>query len=69
MALARAVPEGQGRVFVIDGLAHVNLHPKARDVPSLLEMVEMLLEQRDKGAVIPRREGGREQEAEGRERR
>ena len=47
VAFARAVPEGQGRVFVIDGLAHVNLRPKAHDLPLLLEMVEMLLEQRD----------------------
>lgn len=51
VALARAVSEGQGRVFVIDGLAHVNLHPKAHDVPVLLEMVQALLDQREGGAA------------------
>ena len=47
VALARAVPQGQGHAYLIDGLAHVNLHPKASDVPVLLDMVQALLEQRD----------------------
>ena len=43
MALSRALPEGQSQLFLIDGLAHVNLAPKAHDIPQLLAAMEALL--------------------------
>ena len=48
MALARAVPPGQSHLFVIDGLAHVNLRPKPQDLPKLTELMQLVLEQREK---------------------
>jgi len=43
IALADALPASQARLFLIDGLAHVNLRPKAHDVPQLLGAMEALL--------------------------
>jgi len=43
IALADALPANQVQLFVIDGLAHVDLKPKARDVPQLLGAMEALL--------------------------
>ncbi len=47
VAMAQAAPEGKGRAYVIDGLAHVNLRPKPGDVPLLLEMIRTILAQRE----------------------
>ena len=46
VALSQAVPEGQAQLFLIDGLAHVDLKPKAHDVPQLLAAMEALLAER-----------------------
>jgi pimeloyl-ACP methyl ester carboxylesterase len=46
VALASALPEGQARLFLIDGLAHVDFRPKPRDVPQLLRAMEALLAER-----------------------
>ena len=47
LALARALPPEQVRLFVIDGLVHVDVRIKRRDVPRLLEAMEALLAQRE----------------------
>lgn len=46
IALAASIPADRGDLFVIDGLAHVDLQPTSADVDVLLEMVDALLEQR-----------------------
>jgi len=46
VALADALPESQVQLFLIDGLAHVDLRPKAHDVPQLLGAMEALLAER-----------------------
>ncbi|GMQ75944.1 MAG: alpha/beta hydrolase [Gammaproteobacteria bacterium] len=46
IALAESVSDGRADVFIIDGLAHVDLQPTAGDVDILLELVNALLEQR-----------------------
>ena len=46
LALAESVPAGKAQLFVIDGLAHVDLQPTSADVDILLEMVNALLAQR-----------------------
>ncbi len=46
VALAESVPAGQADLFIIDGLAHVDLQPRASDVDILLEMVNALLDRR-----------------------
>jgi len=46
IALAGALPESQVQLFLIDGLAHVDFRPKARDVPQLLGAMEALLAKR-----------------------
>jgi acetyl esterase/lipase len=46
IALADALPANQVRLFVIDGLAHVDFRPKAHDVPQLLSAMEALLAER-----------------------
>ena len=46
IALAESVRAGGADLFIIDGLAHVNLQPTAGDVDILMEMVDALLEQR-----------------------
>ena len=46
IALAGAVPPDRSRLFIIEGLAHVDLQPTYADVDVLLEMVEALLAER-----------------------
>ena len=46
VALAESVPAGHAELFIIDGLAHVDLQPTAGDVDILMEMVNALLDQR-----------------------
>jgi alpha-beta hydrolase superfamily lysophospholipase len=46
IALAESVPTGRGELFIIDGLAHVDLQPTSGDVDVLLEMVDALLARR-----------------------
>jgi len=46
IALAESVPAGRADLFIIDGLAHVDLQPTAGDVDILLEMVDALLDRR-----------------------
>lgn len=46
LALARVLPRQQVKMFVIDGLAHVDFRPKAHDLPQLLAIMQALLEQR-----------------------
>ncbi len=46
VALAESVPDGHAELFIIDGLAHVDLQPTAGDVDILMEMVNALLDQR-----------------------
>ncbi len=46
VALAESVPAGRADLFIIDGLAHVDLQPTAGDVDILMEMVDALLDQR-----------------------
>ncbi len=51
ISLARALPAGQVRLFLIDGLAHVDIRPTRSDVPILMQTVEALLGQRAGGAT------------------
>ncbi len=46
LAMAVAVGLDQARLFLIDGLAHVDLRPKRRDLPVLLEFIERVLSER-----------------------
>ena len=46
-ALARAAPEGQADLFVIDGFSHVNPDAAQADQGQLLRAVYRLLEMRD----------------------
>lgn len=46
VALAGAVPAGRVRLFLIDGLAHVDFRPKPHDVPQLLQAMQALLAER-----------------------
>ena len=46
VALANALPATQVQLFLIDGLAHVDLRPKAHDIPQLLGAMEALLAER-----------------------
>ncbi len=46
IALAESVPADGADLFIIDGLAHVDLQPTAGDVDILMEMVDALLDQR-----------------------
>jgi pimeloyl-ACP methyl ester carboxylesterase len=52
VTLSRALPEGQAQLFLIDGLAHVNLAPKAHDIPQLLAAMEALLAERVDTATV-----------------
>ncbi len=47
IALARAVAEGQSEVFLIDGLAHVDVQPKILNRWKMLRAIDALLEMRD----------------------
>ncbi len=49
ISLARALPAEQVRLFIIDGLAHVDIRPKRSDIPILMQAVEALLSQRAGG--------------------
>lgn len=44
--LARALPANRARLFLIDGLAHVDIRPQSQDLPALLQAVETLLFER-----------------------
>jgi pimeloyl-ACP methyl ester carboxylesterase len=46
MALAAALPPGQAQLFLIEGLAHVDIQPQQQDIPQLLAAMEVLLAQR-----------------------
>jgi hypothetical protein len=46
VALASAVPAGQARLYLIDGLIHVDFRPQPQDVPKLLRAMEALLAER-----------------------
>ncbi len=46
IAMANALPNGQAQLFLIDGLAHVDLKPMSQDIPHLLAAMEALLAER-----------------------
>jgi len=46
ISLARAVAEGQSELFIIDGLAHVNIHPNFLNQWELLRAINALLDLR-----------------------
>jgi pimeloyl-ACP methyl ester carboxylesterase len=46
LAMVAAVGPDQARLYLIDGLAHVDLRPKRRDLPVLLEFIERVLSER-----------------------
>lgn len=43
VALAHALPAGQVKLFLVDGLAHVTFRPETHDVPQLLDFMTALL--------------------------
>lgn len=47
VALAAALPSGQAELFLVDGLAHVDLRPEGLDSLELLRAVRALMEQRE----------------------
>ncbi len=47
IALANAIAENQAELFLIDGLAHVNLHPQKLDKWIMLRAIEALLKMRE----------------------
>jgi len=47
LALTQALPPEQVRLFVIDGLVHVDVRIKRQDIPRLLGAMEALLAQRE----------------------
>jgi pimeloyl-ACP methyl ester carboxylesterase len=50
IALAAAVPKGQARLFLVDGLAHVDLEPGLRSRFRLWRAILALLAERDAGS-------------------
>ncbi len=46
IALARALPVGQVRLFIIEGYAHTSVRPQREDIPQFLDMMGALLKQR-----------------------
>lgn len=50
IALAAAVPKGQARLFLVDGLAHVDLEPGLRSRFRLWRAINALLVERDAGS-------------------
>ena len=50
IALARNLPPEQVRLYLVEGVAHVDVKPQRKDIPNLLSAMEALLEQR---AVSP----------------
>ena len=53
IALAKALHPDRVRLFIIDGLAHVDFKPKAQDVPQLLGIMQALLDQRPPEGASP----------------
>jgi fermentation-respiration switch protein FrsA (DUF1100 family) len=53
IALAKALHPDRVRLFIIDGLAHVDFKPKAQDVPQLLGIMHALLDQRPPEGASP----------------
>ena len=47
VALSRALPSAQVELFLIDGFAHVDVQLKRKDIPKLLEVMQLLLDQRE----------------------
>jgi pimeloyl-ACP methyl ester carboxylesterase len=52
LALAGAVPSQQAKLYLIDGLAHVDLRPKRQDLPVLMNFIEMILSERQNTSEI-----------------
>ena len=52
LSLAKAVGPDKARLFLIDGLAHVDLQPRRRDLPVLLEFVQEVLLERTRRTEI-----------------
>jgi hypothetical protein len=52
LALAGAVPSQQANLYLIDGLAHVDLRPKRQDLPVLMNFIEMILSERQNTSEI-----------------
>jgi fermentation-respiration switch protein FrsA (DUF1100 family) len=52
LAMVGAVGPDQARLYLIDGLAHVDLRPKRRDLPVLLEFIERILSERAGSASL-----------------
>jgi len=46
IALARALPPAQVKLFLIEGFAHVDVQVKRQDIPQLLGAMQLLLDQR-----------------------
>jgi pimeloyl-ACP methyl ester carboxylesterase len=46
IALVRALPPGQARLFIIEGYAHTSVRPQREDIPQFLDMMQVLLDQR-----------------------
>jgi pimeloyl-ACP methyl ester carboxylesterase len=46
IALARALPPGKVRLFIIEGYAHTSVRPRRGDIPQFLDMMQALLDQR-----------------------
>lgn len=47
IALARALPADRTRLFLIDGLAHMDFVPRKHDIPQLIQFIKALLDERD----------------------
>lgn len=48
IAIARALPADQVKLFLIEGYAHTDVKPKRKDLPQILAAMELLLQQRVK---------------------
>lgn len=46
IALAQALPAGQGKLYLIEGYAHTNIKPKRKDLPQILDAMQELMAQR-----------------------
>jgi pimeloyl-ACP methyl ester carboxylesterase len=46
IALARALPREQAKLFLIDGFAHVDVKVSRKDIPAMLAAMEALLAER-----------------------
>jgi pimeloyl-ACP methyl ester carboxylesterase len=47
VALARNLPEEQVRLYLVEGVAHVDVQPKRKDIPHLMAAMQALLAHRD----------------------